>query len=299
MSTPANALPPVTPPAAEPAAPPPAPPPSSSAPPANTPPPSGEPGTPPANEPPGEPGRSRSQDRIEELIAQNKAEREAMAEFAEYWRQQALGRGAPPPNNEPPAEQPDPPPTLEQNGYDAVKWQAAHAEWTQREIARQVKTGVTTTLQTTRAAETEAQAAQRWNTGLADYEKANPGATATIYNPKLQISPAMRDVIATAEDGIAMAHYLGKNPLEALRISRLPATLAAMEMGSLRASMRAAATAGQPPPTPPAPKHSNAPAPPSAPGSTGGAPGVDLTTCSLDDYLRIRLEQRQARAARR
>lgn len=71
-------------------------------------------------------------------------------------------------------------------------------------------------------------------------------------NPKLPITTVMAQTIQASELGPDVAYYLGTNPKEAERISRLPAFLQAKEIGKLEAKVSAA---------PPAKRSTTAPAP--------------------------------------
>lgn len=71
-------------------------------------------------------------------------------------------------------------------------------------------------------------------------------------NPKLPITTLMAQTIQASEVGPDVAYYLGSNPKEAERISRLPAYLQAKEIGRIEAKVQS---------SPPAKKTSAAPTP--------------------------------------
>lgn len=71
-------------------------------------------------------------------------------------------------------------------------------------------------------------------------------------NPKLPITTVMAQTIQASDVGPDIAYYLGTNPKDAERISRLPAFLQAKEIGKLEAKVAAA---------PPAKRSTTAPAP--------------------------------------
>ncbi len=89
------------------------------------------------------------------------------------------------------------------------------------------------------------------------------------YNPKLPITNSMAQAIQASEVGPEIAYYLGSNPKEADRISRLPALLQAKEIGKVEAKLAS---------DPPTKKTSTAPAPitPVTSRSAGG-PAYDTT----------------------
>ena len=90
------------------------------------------------------------------------------------------------------------------------------------------------------------------------------------YNPKLPITDAMAQTIQSSDIGPDMAYYLGSNPKEAERISRLSPMLQAKEIGKIEAKLAS---------NPPVKKTSNAPAPiaPVTARSTSGSPAYDTT----------------------
>ena len=89
------------------------------------------------------------------------------------------------------------------------------------------------------------------------------------YNPKLPITNEMAQTIQASEVGPDMAYYLGSNPKEAERISRLSPLLQAKELGKIEAKLSD---------NPPVKKTSSAPAPiaPVTARSTG-SPSFDTT----------------------
>jgi len=89
------------------------------------------------------------------------------------------------------------------------------------------------------------------------------------YNPKLPITDVMAQTIQASEIGPEMAYYLGSNPKEAERISKLSPFLQAKEIGKIEAKLSD---------NPPVKKTSNAPAP-IAPvtARTSSSPAYDTT----------------------
>lgn len=92
---------------------------------------------------------------------------------------------------------------------------------------------------------------------------------AVAYNPSLKITTVMAQTIQASDVGPDVAYFLGLNPKEADRISRLPPFLQAKEIGKIEAKVAS---------SPPVKKPSNAPAPiqPVAARSSSG-PAYDTT----------------------
>jgi hypothetical protein len=113
------------------------------------------------------------------------------------------------------------------------------------------------------------------------------------YNPSLKITTVMAQTIQASDVGPDVAYYLGLNPKEADRISRLPPFLQAKEIGKIEAKVAD---------SPPVKKPSNAPAPiqPVAASSSRG-PAYDTTdprslkTMSTSEWIEAE-RQRQIRA---
>lgn len=89
------------------------------------------------------------------------------------------------------------------------------------------------------------------------------------YNPKLPITDVMAQTIQSSDVGPDMAYYLGSNPKEAERISRLSPFMQAKEIGKIEAKLSD---------NPPVKKTSNAPAPIAPVTARGsGSPAYDTT----------------------
>lgn len=89
------------------------------------------------------------------------------------------------------------------------------------------------------------------------------------YNPNLPITPVMAESIQASDIGPEVAYFLGTNPKEAERISRLQPFLQAKEIGKIEAKLAA---------NPPVKKTTNAPAPISpVTAKSSGQPAYDTT----------------------
>ena len=89
------------------------------------------------------------------------------------------------------------------------------------------------------------------------------------YNPRLPITDVMAETIQSSDVGPEVAYYLGSNPKEADRISRLAPILQAKEIGRIEAKLAS---------EPPVKKTTSAPAPISpVTARTSNAPSYDTT----------------------
>lgn len=98
------------------------------------------------------------------------------------------------------------------------------------------------------------------------------------FSGDVPVNETMTEVIMGADNGPDIAYWLGSNPDEAKRISQLPPTLAAMEMGKIGAAVK------RPEPK----KTTNAPDPLEPVGSGEGAE-KPLSELSYDEYKRRRM----------
>jgi hypothetical protein len=89
------------------------------------------------------------------------------------------------------------------------------------------------------------------------------------YNPKLPVTNVMAETIQSSEIGPELAYYLGSNPKEAERISRMTPLSQAKEIGKIEAKLAA---------EPPVKRTTSAPAPISpVTARTSGSPALDTT----------------------
>lgn len=89
------------------------------------------------------------------------------------------------------------------------------------------------------------------------------------YNPNLRITDVMAETIRASEIGPDVAYYLGSNPKEAERISRLSPFLQAKEIGKIEVKVAS---------NPPVKKTTSAPAPLRPVSTRGSTTGVIDTT---------------------
>jgi hypothetical protein len=89
------------------------------------------------------------------------------------------------------------------------------------------------------------------------------------YNPKLTITGVMAETIQSSDIGPELAYYLGSNPKDAERISRMSPLGQAKEIGKIEAKLAD---------NPPVKKSTSAPAPISPiTARTSGSPSYDTT----------------------
>lgn len=195
------------------------------------------------------PSKTFSQEEVDALIGkrlareQRKWEREQQRKSAETQTVRSA-----PPVDLPPVEQFESPEAY----AEALAYRKAEELIEQREQARQQAALLES------YHEREEQARDKYE----DFEQ-------VAYNPNLRITQVMAETIQASDVGPDVAYFLGANPKEADRISRLSPYLQAKEIGKIEAKLSD---------NPPAKKTSSAPAP-IAPvtARTSGAPAYDTT----------------------
>jgi hypothetical protein len=119
-----------------------------------------------------------------------------------------------------------------------------------------------------------------------------------VNNPSVPVSRAMMELVLTSPVGAELAYHLGSNIQEADRISRLPPTRAAVELGKLEAKLEAEVKAeakGGGSEEPGTRASAGAPAQPISPvGGRRGGPKT-LKDMSMEEYIRTRNEQERQR----
>ena len=97
------------------------------------------------------------------------------------------------------------------------------------------------------------------------------------YNPKLPITNVMAETIQSSDVGPELAYYLGSNPKEAERISRMTPLSQAKEIGKIEAKLVS---------SPPVKKTTSAPAPISpVTARSSGSPAYDTTDPRSDKTM--------------
>lgn len=218
------------------------------------------------------PSKTFSQEEVDALIGkrlareQRKWEREQQRKVVETQTVRAA-----PPTDLPPAEQFESPEAY----AEALAYRRAEELIEQREQAKQQAALLES------YHEKEEQARDKYE----DFEQ-------VAYNPNLRVTDVMAQTIQASDIGPDLAYFLGTNPKEADRISRLSPYLQAKEIGKIEAKLSD---------NPPAKKTSSAPAP-IAPvtARSSGAPAYDTTdprstkTMSASEWIEAE-RQRQIR----
>ena len=221
------------------------------------------------------------QKRIDHLTwEKNQREREA-----EYWRQLALQSQ---PKPEPKAEEVKLP-TLEEHGFDEAKYQAALIEYATKQ-AEQVVERRLTEAEKQRAEKTRLES---FASRQQEFAKSTPDYQAKISDPTLPITEAMRDVIVDSPSGPELAYYLADHRDVAEQIARLPAHLAALELGRIDGRLSAQKEAKRKPIVTQAP-----PPPPKVEDVEVPVAGIKASSADSDklsnaEWLRLREKELQ------
>jgi hypothetical protein len=227
----------------------------------------------------------KAQKRIDQLTwEKNQREREA-----EYWRQEAIRYQQQ--KSEPPKVEEVKLPSLESVGYDEAKYQAALIEYATKQAERVVEQRFTKAEQErTEKARVDAFAARQQ-----EFAKAHPDYTARVEDPYLTITPAMRDVIVDSPTGPELAYYLAQNRETAEQIARLPAHLAALELGRIDGRLSALKEVKKAPPVtkapPPPPKVDDV----ETPIASVKASDADSDKLSTQEWFRLREKELKRR----
>jgi hypothetical protein len=198
-------------------------------------------------------------------------------------------------SREPPPKAPEPVkiPTLEEVGYDEAKYQAALIQYATRQAEEVVSRRLT---------EAEQQRAEQARLGTfaerqKEFAKATPDFESRVMqDPTLPISAPMRDVILDSPAGPELAYYLATNRDLAEQIARLPAHMAALEMGRIEGLLQAKKEA------PRVPVVTKAPPPPptlDADESVDRISTTDPASDKLTDEQWIKAEQKRLERKRK
>ncbi len=168
------------------------------------------------------------QRRIDELTRNWRQEQREKQQLLEMLQQQKLPEPAP-------VVQPKLP-TLEEYGYDEAKYQAAFLAFAERQAESVVERRLTEREQQQR----EQTRVESFVTRQKEFAKATPDfEDKVLRDPTLPITHAMRDVIIDSPAGPELAYYLADNREAAAAIAKLPAHLAALEMGRIEGRLAA------------------------------------------------------------
>ena len=216
-----------------------------------------------------EPSRVFTQEELDAAIGKRLA-REQRKWERDQTQRQAEAQTLRAPANVPPVDQFESPEAY----ADALAYQKAEQLLAQREEARQQSE----ILESYHEKEEEAR------TKYDDFEQ-------VAYNPKLPITNVMAQTIQASDIGPEVAYYLGANPKEADRISRLAPIMQAKEIGRIEAKLAT---------DPPVKRTTSAPAPISPVTARSiGSPAYDTTdprsTKTMTDSQWIEAERARQR----
>ncbi|MGB2246163.1 MAG: hypothetical protein ACPH3N_00760 [Alcanivorax sediminis] len=187
-------------------------------------------------EPAAKPKKKGFQERLGELTRKRReAERSAEQLAEENARLKAQLEGSQPSKKEEPAAAKPPVETDFEDYSDFLAAKARHEA--RQEIEAENRRREEQQQQTAQQEQSEKQRAeffQRCEAASETYED----FVEVAFNTDLQVNQTMTEVIMGAENGPDIAYWLGSNPKEAERISQLPPTLAAMEMGKIGAAIK-------------------------------------------------------------
>jgi hypothetical protein len=231
--------------------------------------------TPAASDPPpaAAPPRKSADQRIRELVAENKALRQLAAQ----------NPPAKPAAAEPKPAEPETAPAIE-DFEDVSQWAKAFEAHTRKVAAQLIDAGVSKALgkqrESERAQVTQAQFAER----EAAYAKENPGYAEAVADPELReyVTQTISQVIVESDVGPALSHYLATNVADLQRISALPPHHQARELGKLEVKIAGAPKRQAGPPAKVV-QQTKAPAPPTPVGGT--SPSRSREDMPLNEYL--------------
>jgi hypothetical protein len=251
-------------------------------------------------EPPAKPAKTGVQERFSELTAKRKeaearaaeAESQRLAREAELAEARAeLERLKNPPKTE---NEPEPNPRPKRadfndpDAYDeaVILWATGNAA---AAIPRQLAEQRAAALEQQRKAATDAQARatnEAWQAKVETFKSEKPDFEDVALSKDVAVTPIMGNMILNAENGPAMAYYLGQNPAEAARIAALPPPRQAIEMGRISIKLET------PPPV------SKAPPPIKPVGQRNAATEKSPSEMTMEEYSAWRTKQNGGRPIR-
>lgn len=235
--------------------------------------------------------RSRAQERIESLVASNKALKASL----EHLQSEVLAKLSPQQAPEPAAQTSvaasaeEAPPTLESCGFDTDRWTQAMQAWTKK----QVDSGVKRAVETVHQNQTEDARKATFQSRLNAFDKATPDLKVILGNPALpKLAKDAAELVVDSELGPQILYHLGKNPEKAASIARLSPVKQAAAIGRIEAEIQAAAKTAQKTKTN---TISRAPAPPNPTAGRGNTPTVDPAKLSTTDWIEMDRKQTEER----
>lgn len=177
------------------------------------------------------------------------------------------------------APQSDKPPTLADYNFDSDAWAAAHEQY----VSKRVESIAERKFREQESQRNTQQAQQEFDRRADVFVKEHPDFHEAISSlgSTVQFSPQIVEAIAYSEHGPAVAYHLANHLDEADRIARLPAHLAALQLGRIEALV----SAPKPKPVTRAPD----PAPVVGGGSTASK---DPERLSIEEWMAWRQSKR-------
>jgi hypothetical protein len=224
--------------------------------------------------------RSRAAERIQELVHRTRALEEQNRYFQDQLRKQAAKPAEP---------EAIPPPPSRVDFADDTAWQNAVMTHAERVATHRAEITAQRVLEQREAQAQQTAIAQSFAAREQAFAAQNPDYFLLTRGP-VPFTDTMAQAISVSELGPQVALHLAQNIAEAVRISSLPATRQAVEIGRLEAKLSA------PAPKPIQPKVTKAPAPPTPVGSSETA-GKDPAKMNMNEYAAWRASQRGIRSA--
>lgn len=225
-------------------------------------------------------GKSRAQERIEDLASTNRILREQN----EFLRKLAESRIGAPADAAPAPAAPEPPkpapkPTLESCGWDAEVYERELDAW----YDKKVDTGVDNALARRSEAAEQADLTEQARASAIEFRKEHKDFDLIVGNPKLQWSPTVLQVLKSAGmESAPLAFHLATNPDKLAKISRMRPDAATVALGRAMGELSSSKTTPAPAPKPaastqaaPAKKSTNAPPPPTPVEGTTTSAEID------------------------
>lgn len=237
-------------------------------------------------------GKKTKKGGIQKRFDKMTAEKAALAQELEYWKQTALkGKEANPEAKTPEAPKakadegkPDP------NSYAThQEWVEAVADWKADQKLKQLEEK-----QAKERVQSEQQkVVQTYLDRKAAFSEKTPDFDEVVHEvDDIPVSLTVQNIILKAENGPQLAYELAKNREEYARICKLPPMEAALEMGALKAKLLAKSS-----PSTEAKKLTNAPKPLEPVGSGKGATpkkSLDDPELSYKEYVKLRRQGKTA-----
>lgn len=244
------------------------------------------------------PKPSRAQERIEDLVA----ERNAIREYAEFWRTKALeGTTAPTPAAPvtPAVPDKDPAPKPEDFDFDTQKLAEAQAAWTERQISKRVAAEVQKAIRSNSDQQTFEGHKEKYQERIDAFAAKTPDFRVVMSNPRLpQLHEDAARLVVASDLGAEVTYHLGRNPDKLARIARMSPVQQAQAIGRLEAELKMPTPVVVPPVTKPVVTPTRAPAPPTPVVGGSGTPALSMEALGPDEWATARRAELKAKKRR-